>query len=64
MIQKRRLPWLALLVMLSAVRLHAQISGCDDSPEAPSWILAALGSLGMFYGSSWLLTRLRKGTHA
>lgn len=48
-------------MVLSTVRLHAaQFSGCDDSPEAPSWILAAVGCLGMFYGSSWLLNRLRR----
>lgn len=35
------------LIAASAVRLHAQ-SGCEDSPENPTAVLALLGSLAAF----------------
>jgi XrtJ-associated TM-motif-TM protein len=35
------------LIATSAVRLHAQ-SGCDDSPENPTAVLALLGSAAAF----------------
>ena len=56
---RKKVAWIVLLVVLSAAKLHAQINGCDDSPEAPSLVLAAVGCLGMFYGSSLLLKRIR-----
>jgi XrtJ-associated TM-motif-TM protein len=35
------------LIATSAVRLHAQ-SGCEDSPENPTAVLAVLGSVAAF----------------
>ncbi len=38
-----------LLVLAASARLHAQITGCDDSPENPTLILGlivAAASLG------------------
>ena len=34
-----------VLIATSALRLHAQ-TGCDDSPENPTAVLALLGSVG------------------
>jgi XrtJ-associated TM-motif-TM protein len=34
----------AMLVLLSAFRLHAQIDGCDDSPENPTAVLGVIVS--------------------
>jgi XrtJ-associated TM-motif-TM protein len=31
-----------LLVLSASVRLHAQITGCDDSPENPTLILGLI----------------------
>jgi len=43
---------LIIAVLAIALPLHAQ-SGCSDSPEAPTAILALVGSLGI-----WLSWRL------
>jgi XrtJ-associated TM-motif-TM protein len=34
----------ALLVLATAARLHAQIDGCDDSPENPTVVLGVIVS--------------------
>jgi len=53
----------SLLVLLMSLTipavLHAQ-SGCSDSPEAPTDVLLLVGSVGMFYGSSVVMTVLRR----
>jgi len=36
-----------VLIATSAVRLHAQ-TGCEDSPENPTVVLALLGSVAAF----------------
>jgi len=38
---------LAAFSLISVARLHAQ-SGCDDSPENPTAILALVGGAGLF----------------
>jgi XrtJ-associated TM-motif-TM protein len=43
-----------LLVLAASARLHAQITGCDDSPENPTLIL------GLIVGAAGLgFTRIR-----
>jgi len=43
-----------LLVLVASARLHAQITGCDDSPENPTLIL------GLIVGAASLgYTRIR-----
>jgi XrtJ-associated TM-motif-TM protein len=32
----------ALLIAVTSVKLHAQISGCDDSPENPTLVLGLI----------------------
>lgn len=36
----------ALLLLLAAVRMHAQVDGCDDSPENPTLVLGLIVSAG------------------
>jgi len=48
------LPVALLLLLGSSLRLHAQITGCDDSPESPTLVL------GLIVGAASLgYTRLR-----
>jgi len=45
-----------VLILFVAVPMHAQ-SGCGDSPENPTIVLALVGSAGAFF--STVRTRLR-----
>lgn len=47
--------WTAML-MLIAVPLHAQ-TGCDDSPEDPTVVLALVGSAGAVAAGLWRARR-------
>jgi XrtJ-associated TM-motif-TM protein len=47
--------WTAML-MLIAVPLRAQ-TGCDDSPEDPTVVLALVGGAGAFAASLWRFRR-------
>jgi len=58
--KRLRLLLLAVLIYFSAcVVMHAQIGGCEDSPEAPTDVLMLVGSIGMVYGSSVVMKMLR-----
>ena len=51
---------LILLVLVATVRAHAQIDGCDDSPENPTAVLGlivAAAGLGSVRLRSYLRTR-------
>jgi XrtJ-associated TM-motif-TM protein len=60
MIRKRYYILSALAFISLSTLLRAQISGCDDSPEAPTDILMLVGSIGMFYGSSVVMKLIRR----
>jgi XrtJ-associated TM-motif-TM protein len=47
--------WSAMLVLI-AVPLHAQ-TGCDDSPEDPTVVLALVGSAGAVVAGLWRARR-------
>ncbi|AEU36769.1 PExPT-CTERM protein [Granulicella mallensis] len=49
----------ALSLLLAATSAYAQ-GGCSDSPEAPTYVLMLVGSVGMFYGSSVLMKLVRR----
>jgi XrtJ-associated TM-motif-TM protein len=52
----RRLNLLLLLSLMAvALPLRAQVTGCDDSPENPTVILAVVGGIGV------VVARLRAG---
>jgi XrtJ-associated TM-motif-TM protein len=51
--KKLCLSLIAIGLLFAARPVHAQIDGCDDSPENPTAILAVVGSAGA------LLTTLR-----
>ena len=56
---KKTLLALALTLMLAlALPLRAQ-TGCDDSPEDPTIILALMGGIGAFAATLWR-SRIRK----
>jgi XrtJ-associated TM-motif-TM protein len=41
---------LALLLLLTSLRLHAQVDGCDDSPENPTLVLGLIvGAAGLAF---------------
>ena len=45
----------AIVLLFAAISLHADtVSGCVDSPEAPTVILMFIGVAGVTYGSSVL----------
>jgi XrtJ-associated TM-motif-TM protein len=44
------------MLMLIAVPLHAQ-TGCDDSPEDPTVVLALVGSAGAVAAGLWRARR-------
>jgi len=44
---KLRLSLFAFVLLASAKIAHAQIGGCDDSPECPTLVLATLAISGM-----------------
>ena len=39
---------LALLLALTSLRLHAQVDGCDDSPENPTVVLGLIVGAASF----------------
>jgi XrtJ-associated TM-motif-TM protein len=43
MTMKLRTPWLLLVASLITFSAHAQLSGCVDSPENPTVVLAFIG---------------------
>jgi XrtJ-associated TM-motif-TM protein len=54
---KKTLFALAFAAMLAvAIPLHAQ-TGCDDSPEDPTIVLALVGGAGAFAASLWRFRR-------
>ncbi len=42
LIKFRAIVPVALLILATTVRLHAQITGCDDSPENPTLVLGLI----------------------
>jgi XrtJ-associated TM-motif-TM protein len=46
----------AALMVAMALPLRAQ-TGCDDSPEDPTVVLALVGGVGALAGSLWRLRR-------
>ncbi len=55
---------LVLLVLFAAMRLHAQIDGCTDSPENPTLVLGLIvGAAGLAYPRvrHYLQSRHRSG---
>jgi XrtJ-associated TM-motif-TM protein len=62
---KKLLPifsWSALLLLVAAP-LHAQ-TGCTDSPENPTVVLAAVGASGAFFSTVRARFRARRGPSA
>jgi XrtJ-associated TM-motif-TM protein len=58
--KKSLLPFIGLaLVLAVAVPLHAQ-TGCDNSPENPTAILAVVGSAGAFFVSARTRIKARR----
>ena len=46
----KAIPLLAFILLAGSHRLHAQITGCDDSPENPTVILGLIvGAAGYSY---------------
>ncbi|MFP5226161.1 MAG: PExPT-CTERM protein [Acidobacteriota bacterium] len=46
----RTLLSLTLFALFATLRLHAQIDGCDDSPENPTLVLGLIvGAAGLAY---------------
>jgi XrtJ-associated TM-motif-TM protein len=54
--------WSALL-LLAAVPLHAQ-TGCTDSPENPTAVLAIVGSAGALFSAGRARLRARRAASA
>jgi XrtJ-associated TM-motif-TM protein len=55
--------WTALLLLV-AVPLHAQVTGCTDSPENPTVVLAAVGAAGAFFSTLRARYKARHGPSA
>jgi XrtJ-associated TM-motif-TM protein len=61
LIKFRAIVPVALLVAVTAVRLHAQITGCDDSPENPTLVLGLIvGAAGFGYSRVRRYIQVRK----
>jgi XrtJ-associated TM-motif-TM protein len=56
------LSWSALLLLV-AVPLHAQ-TGCEDSPENPTVVLAIVGSAGALISTLRARSKARRGPSA
>jgi XrtJ-associated TM-motif-TM protein len=54
---------LAVLLLASGLSLHAQITGCDDSPENPTLVLGLIvGAAGLGYSRVRHHLRARRNT--
>jgi XrtJ-associated TM-motif-TM protein len=49
---------LAALLVTATLKAHAQLSGCDNSPEDPTIALGVLGAIG--FSGVYLRNRLRR----
>jgi XrtJ-associated TM-motif-TM protein len=56
------LSWSALLLLVT-VPLHAQ-TGCTDSPENPTAVLAIVGSAGALFSTLRARLKARRGSSA
>lgn len=52
----------AALLFSVAAPLHAQISGCVNSPENPTALLAVVGSAGAFFVSARARIKARRNS--
>ena len=58
---KKSILSLSLLLLCSTVSLYGRPRhGCTNSPEAPTDVLLLVGSIGTFYGSSFVMKAVRK----
>jgi len=55
-----RMALLAVAVLAMPMMAHAQ-SGCTDSPENPTAVLALVGSAGAFFASARRRLKARRG---
>jgi XrtJ-associated TM-motif-TM protein len=60
---KKALVFAVLALVLSVARpAHAQLGGCDDSPENPTLVLAGLAAGAFAVSSIWTRRRMRRIT--
>ncbi len=60
MMKKTLLAFAFTLVLAITLPLRAQ-TGCDDSPEDPTIVLALVGSAGAFAAMTWARVKARRG---
>jgi XrtJ-associated TM-motif-TM protein len=61
LIKFRAIVPVALLLLATTVGLHAQITGCDDSPENPTLVLGLIvGAASFGYGQIRRYAQARK----
>jgi XrtJ-associated TM-motif-TM protein len=56
-----RMALLAIAVLMMPLAAHAQ-TGCTDSPENPTAVLALVGSAGAFFASARRRLKARRGS--